>query len=128
MPNVKPSLKKENLEYNVTVGIVNIIKLPGVTRDLKHDDTFEKITVEHLTAENDWVTVFPSEDLFESAFSLRIITLDEIMIGQKKKIQFKLRSSNGKVSDKYSVELNFIKNPAPVLDLKQEEELEDSIF
>ena len=82
----KTKFKKGNLEYKVTMGIVNVIKIPWVTQEFKHDDTLEKITVEHLKAENDWVSVFLSKDLFESAFSLRLLTLDEIMLGQTKKI------------------------------------------
>ena len=82
MPNVKPSLVTTNLKFNVTVGIVNVIKLPGVTKNFKHDGTLETISVEHLKAgKKEWVTVFPSEDLFESAFRIRILTQDEIMIG-----------------------------------------------
>ena len=32
------------------------------------------------------------------------------------------------MSDKYLVELIFIKNPAPILDLYQEKELEDTLY
>ena len=72
MPNVKPSLINEKLKYNVTMGLVTVIKIPGVTRDVKDDGRFEKITVEHLTGTKEYVTIFESEDLFENAFTFRV--------------------------------------------------------
>jgi hypothetical protein len=95
IPNVKPRLKDEKLLYLVPLGLVKIIRLPGVTRDIKHDGSFEEITIEHLSSGNDIITIIPSLDLFESAFILRVKALDEILIGRTKKIKFNLRSSNG---------------------------------
>ena len=95
MANVKPSLKSSNLEYFVTIGLVKFIKLPGVTRDIKHDGTVEEITVEHITSESGYATIIESNEISESAFTLRVKTDDENMIAQTKKIQFRLRSSNG---------------------------------
>ena len=86
MVNVKPSLNDENLEYFVTVGLLKFIKLPGVTKDIKHDGSVEIITVEHLTSEKSYAKVYESDDMFESAFSLRVETHDNLMIGQMKKI------------------------------------------
>jgi hypothetical protein len=81
MPNVKPSFVDEKLTYLVTVGQVKVIKISGVTRDIKHDGTLETITVEHLTKENEFVAIFPSDDVFESAFTIKVQTLDENMSG-----------------------------------------------
>ena len=49
MPNVKPSLLSSNLEYLVTVGLVKVINLPGAALNVKHDGSYETITVEHLS-------------------------------------------------------------------------------
>ena len=76
MVNVKPSLKDENLKYFVTVGLIKFIKLPGVTKDIKHDGSIEIITVEHLTSENSYAKVYESDNMFESAFSLKVETHD----------------------------------------------------
>ena len=49
-----------------------MINIPGVTRDVKHDGTFEKIMVEHLTGTKEYLTIFKSDDLFENAFTFRV--------------------------------------------------------
>ena len=72
MPNVQPSLVSDKLEYEVSVGTVRVIPISGVTRDVKHDGTVETITVKLLTVNSDEMTIFSSENLFESAFTLRV--------------------------------------------------------
>ena len=72
MPNVKPSLVSDKLEFEVSVGTVKVIRIPAVTRDIKHDGTIETITVMHMTQSSDGMTIFSSDDMFESAFSLRV--------------------------------------------------------
>jgi len=56
----------------VIVGLVKVIKLPGVTRDVRNDGSLETITIEYLTNENSFSTIVSSDDLLESAFSLKV--------------------------------------------------------